>query len=151
MAASALGDAVITVGETLRPFPRQVCADVPFTGNCDCNTVIKGASVHIEEGFHTGDVLNCNRCRRLGITMDFSGDKMQLSGERTIEQYARALSSVVFTPAGVGKRVLVLNYGHGLFSRKNHHFYNFFRGERSLTDTSLRQLFSTTLAHRAHL
>eukprot|EP01060_Flectonema_neradi_P030649 TRINITY_DN44_c0_g1_i13.p1 TRINITY_DN44_c0_g1~~TRINITY_DN44_c0_g1_i13.p1 ORF type:complete len:570 (+),score=132.55 TRINITY_DN44_c0_g1_i13:49-1710(+) len=137
MAATVMGDAVIEVGQTMKPFPNQKCAEVPFTGDCTCNTVIRGAAVHIEEGFHSGDVLSCPGCASLGITADFSGDKLQLSGGHTIDDYATALSSVVFTPAGAGSRLMVLNYGHGLFSRKNHHFYNYFGGKLSWQDAQI--------------
>ena len=137
MAASALGDAVIKVGETMKPFPNQNCVNDHFTGSCDCNTVIKGAAVHIEEGFHSGDVLSCTKCSSLGITSDFRWDKMQLSGAQTLNDYAAALASVVFTPAGAGGRLMVLNYGHGLFSRKNHHFYRFFSGWMSWQEAQI--------------
>eukprot|EP01059_Diplonema_ambulator_P012482 TRINITY_DN2281_c0_g1_i1.p1 TRINITY_DN2281_c0_g1~~TRINITY_DN2281_c0_g1_i1.p1 ORF type:complete len:558 (+),score=179.84 TRINITY_DN2281_c0_g1_i1:55-1728(+) len=131
MAALVSADGIFKVNQWMFPFSDEdKCSTFSFNAGCDCDSVIKGGAVHIEENYiKDKDSFRCTICSKYKITTEFDAEKgiFYLKGEATIGTYSKILANVEFkTTSGSGDtRTLLMNYGHGLFSRKNHHFYEY--------------------------
>ena len=109
------------------------CQTIVFTtGECDCNTVIPGASIDVEEGYVNGrDTLSCPACAGLGIQTQWISRTgvLKLTGNgKTINDFAKAIDSINFlTTSGDGNsRRITYNYGHALYTSITGHFYEYY-------------------------
>eukprot|EP01064_Diplonema_japonicum_P012076 TRINITY_DN1955_c0_g1_i1.p1 TRINITY_DN1955_c0_g1~~TRINITY_DN1955_c0_g1_i1.p1 ORF type:complete len:557 (+),score=190.52 TRINITY_DN1955_c0_g1_i1:73-1743(+) len=144
LVAAVAADGTYKINQWVSPFgDEDQCAKIPFTDGCDCDTEIRGGAIHIEGGYEKGkDFLQCTGCNAKDIVTEFDGEKgiLYLTGKATIATYGAALANVEFktTSSSAKMRELIMNYGHGLFSRKNHHFYDYVKGKHSWIDAQAK-------------
>ena len=110
-------------------FPDLDCSSFTFTGSCQCNTPLKGGSLHISEGHIQGtSTLACPGCAAAGLTASFDSKTglMKLTGDATIAKYIEAIKTVTFRTSQASTDYRVgYNLGQGVYSAATGHFYDF--------------------------